>query len=174
MGRPLNRIGFQSLSTWPRRFRGRAVFGDVCSGFERLTRSNSTPMRRSTRTKLPRLRKTLKAVETLSTITPRETIERICRLVGTTSDAAPPFAQMRALFCYGDPNSNGLESNDAKEIGASASARIDGMLLLSLSVDAFGWKSRREAFGKAYTMAGANAKAPSDDWPGPIPDSCWR
>jgi len=68
-------------------------------------------------TKLPSFRKTLKAAKTLSTKTPRETIEGICDLAGTTSDAAPPFAQMRALFCYGDPHSNGLDSDDADEIG---------------------------------------------------------
>jgi hypothetical protein len=67
-------------------------------------------------TGLPHLRKILKAANKFSTKAPSEAIVRFCRLAGTTSDAVPPFAQMRALFCYGDPSSNGLESNDADEI----------------------------------------------------------
>ena len=32
------------------------------------------------------------------------------------SDALPPFAQMRRLFCYGDPTSNGLEDGSSEQI----------------------------------------------------------
>jgi hypothetical protein len=32
------------------------------------------------------------------------------------SDALPPFAQMRSLFCYGNANSNGLEDVSSQEI----------------------------------------------------------
>jgi hypothetical protein len=62
------------------------------------------------------MRKKLKAVNKLSTNVPREASIKFCKLVGTESDALPPFVQMRALFCYGDPHSNGLETDDVGEI----------------------------------------------------------
>ena len=35
---------------------------------------------------------------------------------GLRSDTLPPFNQMRSLFCYGDPNSNGLEDGSSEQI----------------------------------------------------------
>lgn len=65
---------------------------------------------------LPQLRKILKAGKSLSQKAPWEAVARFCELAGTTSDEFPPFAQMRALFCYGDPSSNGLEENDPDKV----------------------------------------------------------
>jgi hypothetical protein len=40
-------------------------------------------------------------------------------------DNVPPFAQMRALYCYGDPASNGNESTDSNKILAEQQERED-------------------------------------------------
>jgi hypothetical protein len=44
----------------------------------------------------------------------RKSVERLSSNV--VSDTLPPIAQMRQLFCYGDPTSNGLEDGSSKEI----------------------------------------------------------
>lgn len=59
--------------------------------------------------RLPQFRKALKDVTSLSVGMPRDAIDKFCQLVGTKSELDPPFAQMRALFCCGDPESDGLE-----------------------------------------------------------------
>jgi hypothetical protein len=67
-------------------------------------------------TKLPDFRKCLKAVQKLQTQDLRTAISRFCKLVGAATDEEPPFAQMRALFCYGDPRSHGFEQTEADTI----------------------------------------------------------
>ena len=58
-------------------------------------------------TKLPRFREMLKAGLRADGLD--DLLEAFCISEDAVSDAIPPFPQMRSLFCYGDPNSNGLE-----------------------------------------------------------------
>ena len=67
-------------------------------------------------TALPHLRRMLKAFLAAPAVDAHRTIERFTHLVGSSSDIVPPFAQMRALYCYGDPSFNGLETEDGETI----------------------------------------------------------
>lgn len=58
--------------------------------------------------KLPAFRKALHGGDL------RRAINTLGRVL--VSDTQPPFPQMRALFCFGDPNSNGLENGSSEQI----------------------------------------------------------
>jgi hypothetical protein len=59
--------------------------------------------------KLPAFRKMLRDGDL------RKATNALSRALGS-SDTLPPFAQMRSLFCYVDPNSNGLEYGGPEQI----------------------------------------------------------
>ena len=88
-------------------------------------------------TALPHLRRMLKAFLAAPAVDAHRTIERFTHLVGSSSDIVPPFAQMRALYCYGDPSFNGF--GDGRRGNDQASMR-EGKAVgyHSLTVCAFG------------------------------------